>query len=1012
LFLLALGLMGSSAGRTQDASVPLGIGRWTVRYLRNGLYLDFDQVPLVRGGLVQVFSPNYAKGYYGSSSSNARPTVEALPDGGRAYTTLFAYASGTQKFAATQRIEVHPSNTVTFALRYRWDGPEPALLEWNAARLWNYPLVGAHYQATHAGETPPTVGSVGPLPRASQYPADSLAPLWNSLTFQETAFGPMSLSVGAGEPAEGVLFDGRDDAFLRDEKLFWLGLLGAEMKPGQETTRSFTLTLSAPRPLPAPKPLSITQEQRPAKIVRIPDAGRPLPPLLDAQNHPVLIPEPKAVRFPAGEAEDFAVTDRLILSDQLPMRAEFGPVRQEMARFAADLKQETGVKGIVQTGAVTGRNLSLRVEDLATLPAEGYQLSVTPQEIRIVGRDASGAFYGLQTLRQLLLRRAKGKFAFAGVSITDWPSLSFRGIHIFTGKEALPFHERLIERVLSRYKLNRLVLECEYTHWQSHPEIAVPYGMSLDDLRADVSAARAHFLEPIPLVNSLGHSEWIFANHQHQDLAEDVHSQHAYDASNPDSYKFIFDVFSEALDIFHPRLFHIGHDEVKVPSQDKEFGKYPARPDNIQKGASALFIEDTTRLTDWLRAHGVRTILWSDMLLHESEGPTLPGVPIMTAANAPSVAEAARRRSAMPSDVVIADWRYTPGDEQRNGLALFHQRGEDTLACPWFQPENIRGWAHQAIAHNSLGTLQTTWAGYDSNAGMLEGWYDYRQFLAYVLAAEYAWSGSMRRPYDLFGKPFYRGYEPPKPESILNPALPLAQRPVSDALPYDAMTVFNRAYREILTPNRPQSGWYLSLREAANIRLNENWPEALPITAYVPTQNVHSADSRDWPIDERESPQIADVGIRTLGTRPGGVMLHGLLNRDQPGERPPGAPQISYPNAVLLPIHARAQWLSFLHSTAYAAEDAARVGTYLLHYADGHIAEIPLRYGREIRALDDDTSAATLSTDPVHWGKPTAPLSMRLLRWKNPHPTVEIVSLEFRAEHPYAAPILFGVTGR
>ncbi|MCW3055273.1 MAG: N-acetyl-beta-hexosaminidase, partial [Chthonomonadales bacterium] len=221
LFLLVLGLMGPSAGRTQDASVPLGIGRWTVRYLRNGLYLDFDQVPLVRGGLVQVFSTNYAKGYYGSSSSNARPTVEALPDGGRAYTTLFTYAAGAQKFTATQRIEVHPSNTVTFALRYRWDGPEPALLEWNAARLWNYPLVGAIYQATHAGEIPPTHGSVGPLPRASQYPADSLAPLWRALTFQETAFGPLSLSVGAGEPAEGVLFDGRDDAFLRDEKLFW-----------------------------------------------------------------------------------------------------------------------------------------------------------------------------------------------------------------------------------------------------------------------------------------------------------------------------------------------------------------------------------------------------------------------------------------------------------------------------------------------------------------------------------------------------------------------------------------------------------------------------------------------------------------------------------------------------------------------------------------------------------------------------------------------------------------------
>jgi hexosaminidase len=1015
---LVFGLLPSALGQAQtalpvpDAAAPVTVGAWTARYLRSGLSLDFNRIPLVRGGLLQVFSPGYTRGYYGSSSANPRPTVEPLADGGQAYTTLFTYAAEARKFAATQRIEVHPNDTVTFTLRYRWDGPEPALLEWNAARLWAYPLIGATYRAEHAPGTPPTEARVGPLPRSARYPENSLAPLWRSFTFQGTAWGPLSLRVGAGEPGDGVLFDGRDDEYLRDQKLFWLGLLGAEMTPGQETTRSFTLTLPAP---PPPNPLSPSlRETRPAKIVRIPDAGRPLPPLRDASRHPVLIPEPKIVRFPAEGTEDFALDGRLLLSDQLPTGEEFSPVREEMNRFAAEIVRETGVKAMVQTGAVSARALSVRVEETGattTLPAEGYQLSVSPEEIRIIGRDAAGAFYGLQTLRQLLQRRADGRFVFAGAGVTDWPSLPFRGIHLFVGKEALPFHQRLIERVLSRYKLNRLVLECEYARWKSHPEIAVPYGMSLDDLRADVASARAHFMEPIPLVNSLGHSEWIFANHQHQDLAEDVNSQHAYDASNPNSYKFIFDVFGEALDIFRPRLFHIGHDEVKVPSQDRAFGRYPARPGNIQKGASALFIEDTNKLADWLRGRGVRTLLWSDMLLHESEGQALPGVPIMTAANAPGVAEAVKRREAMPADAVIADWRYTPGDEQRNGLSLFQQRGQNTLGCPWFQPENIRGWALQAIAHHSLGTLQTTWAGFDSSEGQLEGWYDYRQFIAYVLAAEYAWSGTERHPVDLFGRPFYRGYEPPKSETVPAASTP-GLRSDTDVLPYDAMTVFNRAYGETQRTARRQSGWYLSLQEAVNIRLSETWTDPLPITAYVPTRNDHSADARDWTLEEREAPQIADVGVRTAGVRPGGLMLRGLLNRERPEESRPEAPRVTYPESALLPVHARAQWLFLLHATAYAAEDNARVGTYLLRYADNRTVEIPLRYGREIRSLDDDTSAATLSTDPVHWGSASAPRSLRLLRWKNPRPNVEIVSLEFRADHPYAAPILFSVTGR
>lgn len=1021
LLLLGIGLLRPTIAQTQaapptpDASAPVTIGHWTARYLRNGLFLDYNRVPLVRGGLVQVFSTDYAKGYYGSGSSNARPTVEPLADGGRAYTTLFTYAAETQKFAATQRIEVHPAGTVTFTLKYRWDGPTPALLEWNTARLWAYPLIGANYEAEQAAGTPPMKDRIGPLPRGAHYPANALAPPWQRFTLQETAFGTLSLQVGAGEPAEGVLFDGREDEYLRDEKLFWLGLLGTEMQPGVESVRSFTLTLSAP---PTPQGLSAAGSVRkllPVRTMRISDAVRPLPPLLDEQRRPVLIPEPKVVRWATGEGEDFAVGSPLVLSDQLPLGAEYDSVRQEMERFAADIGEASGVRASVRTGSVSGSSIAVSIEAggaTGALPSEGYQLSITPQEIRIIGKDAAGAFYGLQTLRQLLQPREKGRFAFAGVSISDWPSLGFRGIHLFVGKEALPFHQKLIDRVLARYKLNRLVLECEYAHWRTHPEIWVPYGMNLDDLREEVGFARSRFMEPIPLVNSLGHSEWIFANHQHQDLVEDVTSQHAYNASDPATYTFLFDIFGEAIDLFHPRLFHIGHDEVKVPSQDKAFGRYPARPENIQKGASALFIEDTNRLADWLRGRGVRTILWGDMLLHESEGSPWPGVPVMTAANAPSAAEAARRRAAMPADAVIADWRYTPGDEQRNGLTLFRQEGHDTLACPWFQPENIRGWAHQALAHNALGTLQTTWAGYDSSAGQLEDWYDFRQFLAYVYAAEYAWSGNPRHPYDLFGKPYYRGYEPPKQETVLTAPFQLDLRQPTDALPYDAMTVFKRAYRGSQSLVRPQPGWYLSLQYAANVRLSQNWVDALPLTAAALATTDHNADAKDWPIEARDAPQIADVGIRTAGVRPAGIMLRGLLNREQPEESRPDAPHVAYADAVTLPVHARAQQLFFLHATAYAAENGARVGTYILHYADRRTVEIPLRYGEDIRALDDDTAAATFSTDPVHWGSVSSPRSLRLLRRQNPYPTVEIVSLEFRADHPYAAPILFGVTGR
>ncbi len=1023
--------LSSLRAQTMNGQTPAAVGRWTARSIRNGLALDFDQIPLVRGGLVQVFSQDYAKGYYGSGSNPPMPIVEHLTDGGLVWVTKYDYAADAMKFSATQRMEVHPDDTVTITIRCRWDGPRPALLEWNAARIWAYPLIGATYRALHVpslqlspsitGSAPAeqtassheTTGTVGPLARATKYPQNSLAPAWQSISLLNTAFGEVGIQVGAGEPAEGVLFDGREDEYIKDEKLFWLGLLGTELTPGQEIVRSFTLKLK-PRRAAAMAVLPESKSQLlNAKTVRIPDAGRPLSPLRDEAGHPIMIPEPKEAKF-QDASEDFVLDGSLTLHDTLPNGIEFEPARQEMVRLAADINRASGIRVTVEAGAAPRRSVEISIEaaDLSkALPAEGYRLSVTAKDVKIIGQDAAGAFYGLQTLRQLLTRRADKRFVFIAAFISDWPSMSFRGVHIYAGKNALPFHQRLVERVLAPYKLNRLVLECEYTRWHSHPEVALDYSMSTEDLRSDVAFARAHLLEPIPLVNTLGHSEWIFANSSHLDLAEDVRSPHAYDASNPDSYKFVFDVFTEALDIFRPRFFHIGHDEVKVPSQDRAFGKYPARPANIVKGASALFTEDTNRLADWLRAKGVRTLLWSDMLLHDTEGPTLPGVPMMTAANAPTVGEARLRRAAMPKDAIIVDWRYTPGDEQRNGLDFFRERGQDTLAAPWFQPENIRGWANQAITHRSLGMVTTTWAGNDSNESLLEWWPEYRQFTAYVFAAEYSWSGSEKHPADIFGRPFYRGYETPIPESSRD-SYSITARQKPNNLPYDAMTVFNRAYRETQRNARLQTGWYLSLLDAANIRLSENWPASLPIAAYTPTLNVHSADARDWPIDERESPQIADVGVRTAGIRPAGIMLYGLLNRERPQEIRMDERAVAYPKIATLPVHARASWLFFLHATAFAAEDKAHVATYLLHYADGQTAEIPLRYGKEIRALDDDTSAATLSTDPVHSDSGAVPLNLRLLRWKNPHPAVEIITIEFRTDHPYAAPILFGVTGR
>jgi len=60
-------------------------------------------------------------------------------------------------------------------------------------------------------------------------------------------------------------------------------------------------------------------------------------------------------------------------------------------------------------------------------PTSGaYTLEVSPKGVKINGYDARGAFYGLQTLRQIIQSAKDGKVP--SVKITDYPSLPWRGV--------------------------------------------------------------------------------------------------------------------------------------------------------------------------------------------------------------------------------------------------------------------------------------------------------------------------------------------------------------------------------------------------------------------------------------------------------------------------------------------------------------------------------------------------------------------------------------------------------
>ena len=316
--------------------------------------------------------------------------------------------------------------------------------------------------------------------------------------------------------------------------------------------------------------------------------------------------------------------------------------------------------------------------------------------------------------------------------------MRFRGVHWFPSASGVPMHLRLITNVFGAFKFNRSVIQCEAAQWDKHPEITARNAVSKADLGRLVEACRACCLEPIPLINVPGHAEWVFRNGSNLDLAEDPKTPYAYCINNPKSFEFIQDVLGECLPIFGAKVCHIGHDEVTMR------GRFP-NPDCPRcKDATttALVVKHANHLSEWLGKRGIESMIWGDMLLGPGEA--------TDATHAKTLEDARQRRAGIDKKTIIVDWHYAAAADARS-IKLLRAEGFRVVAASFYAPENIFTLSQAPQAAGAEGFLQTTWMGYFPDERAMRS--ELQQFTAFVLAAEYAWSGRKESPAQL-------GYDP------------------------------------------------------------------------------------------------------------------------------------------------------------------------------------------------------------------------------------------------------------
>jgi hypothetical protein len=279
---------------------------------------------------------------------------------------------------------------------------------------------------------------------------------------------------------------------------------------------------------------------------------------------------------------------------------------------------------------------------------EGYILRIHKNIVLAAGSDSRGAFYALQSLRQLLSKE-DNQLRIRGVQIRDWPEKLFRGIYLFLpGRDNIPFFKRFVRDYMALYKYNTLIMEMGASmRLSSHPELNSGWvefardanyscrnyppgpfhGMEQNSSHQDT--ADGSFLEKeevadlaswiaknqielIPELASFTHSYHLLTKHRNLAAVPENKWPDIYCPSNPESYRLVFEVYDEYIELLKPKMIHIGHDELFIPvgasaqCRDEDIGE--------------LFGQDVKSVHDHLSSWGIKTALWGDMLLQSVRG--------------------------------------------------------------------------------------------------------------------------------------------------------------------------------------------------------------------------------------------------------------------------------------------------------------------------------------------------------------------------------------------------------
>ena len=353
---------------------------------------------------------------------------------------------------------------------------------------------------------------------------------------------------------------------------------------------------------------------------------------------------------------------------------------------------------------------------------EGYELYINENDIMIIADSAAGAFYAIQTLRQIFTQTQ-----IPCLYIKDEPDFKYRGFYHDVTRGKIPTVQtvkKLIDN-MAYYKLNSLQLYVEHTfEFKEYEDVKEKFGYFTSDEIKEIDVyCKQNFIDFIPSLSTFGHLYELLNQDKYKPLrvckeldepnfwhARMEH--HTIDPLHPESIKVIRSLIDQYSPNFESEYFNICCDET---FDLKEY-------ENKGKDVGKIYLDFVKKIIDHLKQRDKKVMMWGDILLKYPE--TIDD---------------------LPEDTIFLNWDYDK-DPKEEKIIKFAETKRPQIVCPgtwsWrrfcekveLEEKNISLMAEYGYKHGALGVLNTNWGDFGNICSLDLAMY------GLVLGAEKSWS--------------------------------------------------------------------------------------------------------------------------------------------------------------------------------------------------------------------------------------------------------------------------------